>query len=81
MYDEKRCNGELAAARNDGRAEGLAQGHDEAQVGMANKFKAGRHRSQIIYFAADLSGRRLFIATPDNAARLYLTVRKKYLNL
>ena len=27
MYDEKRRNGELAAAREDGIAEGLAQGH------------------------------------------------------
>ncbi len=27
MYDEKRRNGELAAAREDGLAEGLAQGH------------------------------------------------------
>ena len=28
MYDEKRRNGELAAARNDGRAEGKAEGLD-----------------------------------------------------
>ena len=27
MYDEKRRNGELAAAREDGIAEGLAEGH------------------------------------------------------
>ena len=56
MYDEKRRNGELAAARDDGRAEGLAegleqglaQGHAEglaegqaqAQAEMARKFKA-----------------------------------------
>ena len=48
MYDEKRCNGELAAARDDGRAEGLEQGHAEgreeghaeAKIEMANKFKA-----------------------------------------
>jgi len=44
MYDEKRRNGELAAAREDGIAEGLAQGHAEghaeAKIEMANKFKA-----------------------------------------
>ena len=48
MYDEKRRNGELAAARNDGRAEGreegraegLEQGHAEARTEMANKLKA-----------------------------------------
>ena len=52
MYDEKRRNGELAAAREDGIAEGLAQGHaegraeglaegrSEAKIEMANKFKA-----------------------------------------
>ena len=44
MYDEKRRNGELAAARNDGRAEGhaegLVQGHAEAQTEMARKLKA-----------------------------------------
>ena len=32
MYDEKRCNGELAAAREDGIAEGLAQGHAEGRA-------------------------------------------------
>ena len=36
MYDEKRRNGELAAAREDGiaegRAEGLAQGHAEGRA-------------------------------------------------
>ena len=31
MYDEKRRNGELAAAREDGIAEGLAQGHAEGR--------------------------------------------------
>ena len=36
MYDEKRRNGELAAAREDGIAEGLA----EAKIEMAIKFKA-----------------------------------------
>ena len=43
MYDEKRRNGELAAAREDGRAEGLAQGHaegrEEARIEMARKFR------------------------------------------
>ena len=44
MYDEKRRNGELAAAREDGiaegHAEGLAKGHAEAKIEMAIKFKA-----------------------------------------
>lgn len=40
MYDEKRRNGELAAARDDGRAEGLAQGHAEAKIEMAIKLKS-----------------------------------------
>ena len=43
MYDEKRRNGELAAAREDGiaegRAEGLAQGHAE---GLAEGRAEGR---------------------------------------
>ena len=39
MYDEKRRNGELAAARDDGRAEGLAQGHAE---GRAEGLEQGR---------------------------------------
>ena len=47
MYDEKRRNGELAAAREDGiaegreegRAEGLEQGHAAAKIEMANKLK------------------------------------------
>ena len=39
MYDEKRRNGELAAAREDGIAEGLEQGHAEAKIEMANKLK------------------------------------------
>ena len=30
MYDEKRRNGELAAAREDGIAEGRAEGREEA---------------------------------------------------
>ena len=36
MYDEKRRNGELAAAREDG----IAEGHAEAKIEMAIKFKA-----------------------------------------
>ena len=40
MYDEKRRNGELAAAREDGIAEGLAEGHAEAKIEMAIKLKA-----------------------------------------
>ena len=44
MYDEKRRNGELTAAREDGIAEGLARGHTEghaeAKIEMAIKFKA-----------------------------------------
>ena len=44
MYDEKRRNGELAAAREDGIAEGLAEGHAkghaEAKIKMAIKLKA-----------------------------------------
>ena len=44
MYDEKRRNGELAAAREDGIAEGHArghaEGHAEAKIEMAIKLKA-----------------------------------------
>ena len=36
MYDEKRRNGELAAAREDG----IAEGHAEAKIEMVIKFKA-----------------------------------------
>ena len=55
MYDEKRRNGELAAARDDGRAEGhaegLAQGHAEAQTEMARKMlTAGMPVEQIVQF-------------------------------
>ena len=32
MYDEKRRNGELAAAREDGIAEGRAEGHAEGRA-------------------------------------------------
>ena len=59
MYDEKRRNGELAAARNDGRAEGLAegleQGHaegrEEANMEVARKMlAAGMPVEQIVQF-------------------------------
>ena len=48
MYDEKRRNGELAAAREDGIAEGLAEGHakglaegrEEANMEVAKKMLA-----------------------------------------
>ena len=40
MYDEKRRNGELAAAREDGIAEGHARGHAEAKIEMVIKLKA-----------------------------------------
>ena len=40
MYDEKRRNGELAAAREDGIAEGHAKGLAEAKIEMAIKLKA-----------------------------------------
>ena len=47
MYDEKRRNGELAAARDDGRAEG----HAEAQTEMARKMlTAGMPVEQIVQF-------------------------------
>ena len=39
MYDEKRRNGELAAARDDGYAEGEAKGHAQAQAEMARKLR------------------------------------------
>ena len=47
MYDEKRRNGELAAAREDGIAEGLAQGHAEGLAqgrveGLAEGHAVGR---------------------------------------
>ena len=59
MYDEKRRNGELAAARDDGRAEGLAQGHaegriegrEEANMEVARKMlAAGMPVEQIVQF-------------------------------
>ncbi len=39
MYDEKRRNGELAAAREIGHAEGLAEGQAETRIEMAKKLK------------------------------------------
>ena len=63
MYDEKRRNGELAAAREDGIAEGLAQGHaegraeghaeghEEANMEVAKKMlAAGMPVEQIVQF-------------------------------
>ena len=59
MYDEKRRNGELAAAREDGIAEGLAQGHaeglaegrEEANMKVAKKMlAAGMPVEQIVQF-------------------------------
>ena len=55
MYDEKRRNGELAAARDDGRAEGLAEGLErgqaQAQAEMARKMlAAGMPVEQITQF-------------------------------
>ena len=44
MYDEKRRNGELAAAREDGIAEGLAQGHAE---GRAEGREEGREEANM----------------------------------
>ena len=40
MYDEKRRNGELAAAREDGIAEGRAEGREEANMEVARKMLA-----------------------------------------
>ena len=40
MYDEKRRNGELAAAREDGIAEGRAEGREEANMEVAKKMLA-----------------------------------------
>lgn len=51
MYDEKRRNGELAAARNDGRAEGHAEGLAEAQTEIAKRMlAAGMSVEQIVQF-------------------------------
>ena len=51
MYDEKRRNGELAAAREDGIAEGLAEGRAEANMEVAKKMlAAGMPVEQIVQF-------------------------------
>ena len=48
MYDEKRRNGELAAAREDGIAEGLAQGHAEGLAkGLAEGHAEGHAEAKI----------------------------------
>ena len=51
MYDEKRRNGELAAAREDGIAEGLARGHAE---GRAEGEAAGRAEAVRMMLAAGI---------------------------
>jgi len=51
MYDEKRRNGELAAAREDGIAEGLAQGHAE---GRAEGHAEGRAEAARMMLAAGI---------------------------
>ena len=40
MYDERRRNGELAAARKDGMEAGRIEGREEAQLEMARKLKS-----------------------------------------
>ena len=45
MYDEKRRNGELAAAREDGIAEGHARGHAE---GHAEGLAEGRAEGEAV---------------------------------
>ena len=48
MYDEKRRNGELAAAREDGIAEGLAQGHAKGHAeGLARGHAEGLAEAKI----------------------------------
>ena len=44
MYDEKRRNGELAAAREDGIAEGLAQGLEQ---GLEQGLAEGREEANM----------------------------------
>ena len=51
MYDEKRRNGELAAAREDGIAEGLAQGHAK---GRAEGHAEGRAEAVRMMLAAGI---------------------------
>ena len=55
MYDEKRRNGELAAAREDGIAEGLARGHAEGHAeGRAEGEAAGRAEAVRMMLAAGI---------------------------
>ena len=55
MYDEKRRNGELAAAREDGIAEGLAQGHAEGRAeGLAEGHAEGRAEAVRMMLAAGI---------------------------
>ena len=51
MYDEKRRNGELAAAREDGIAEGHARGHAE---GRAEGHAQGRAETVRMMLAAGI---------------------------
>ena len=55
MYDEKRRNGELAAARNDGREEGREEGRIAAKLEDAKKFKELGVSAEIISQATGLS--------------------------
>ena len=55
MYDEKRRNGELAAAREDGIAEGLAQGHAKGLAeGLAEGHAEGRAEAVRMMLAAGI---------------------------
>ena len=59
MYDEKRRNGELAAAREDGIAEGHARGHAEGLAeglaeGRAEGEAAGRAKAVRMMLAAGI---------------------------
>ena len=55
MYDEKRRNGELAAAREDGIAEGHARGHAEGLAeGRAEGEAAGRAEAVRMMLAAGI---------------------------
>ena len=55
MYDEKRRNGELAAAREDGIAEGLAQGHAKGHAeGLAEGLAEGRAEAVRMMLAAGI---------------------------
>ena len=55
MYDEKRRNGELAAAREDGIAEGIAQGHAKGLAeGHAKGHAEGRAEAVRMMLAAGI---------------------------